>query len=101
MAVILKYPLKIALQQVVHLPVEAQVLSVEVRNDKLCLWALCEDTAFRQTKAVEVVVIMTGDPSVPEDILTTHHFMGTKMLSNHGFEAHVFVCKVKVSVVGD
>ena len=99
MAVILKYPLKIALQQVVHLPVEAQVLSVEVQNDRLCLWALCEDTAPRQTKAVEVVVIMTEMPGVPEDILTTHHFMGTKLLNNHGFARHVFVCKV--SVVGD
>ena len=99
MAVILKYPLNVALQQVVHLPVEAQILSIEVQNDKLCLWALCEDTALRQTKAVEVVMIMTGDPGVPEDILATHHFMGTKLLSNGGFVVHVFVCKV--SVVGD
>ena len=97
MAVILKYPLEIALQQVVHLPVEAQILSIEVQNDRLCMWALCEDAAFRQTKAVEVVVIMTGDPGVPEDILITHHFMGTKMLSNGGFVAHVFVAKVAVA----
>ena len=96
MAVILKYPLEIAVQQVVHLPVEAQVLSIEVQHNKLCMWALCEDAAFRQTKAVEVVMIMTGMPGVPEDILTTHHFMGTKMLSN-SFVAHVFVAKVAVA----
>lgn len=97
MAVILKYPLNIAVQQVVHLPVEAQVLSIEVQNDRLCMWALCEDAAFRQTKAIEVVAIVTGMPGVPEDILTTHHFMGTKMLSNGGFVAHVFVAKAAVA----
>ena len=33
---------------------------------------------------------------------TTHHFMGTKLLSNGGFVAHVFVCKVAPeSVDGD
>ena len=37
MAVILKYPLNIAVQQVVHLPAEAQVLSIEVQNNKLCM----------------------------------------------------------------
>ena len=97
MAVILKYPLNIAVQQVVHLPVGAQVLSIEVQNDRLCMWALCEDAAFRQTKAIEVVAIVTGMPGVPEDILTTHHFMGTKMLSNGSFVAHVFVAKVAVA----
>lgn len=97
MAVILKYPLNIAVQQVVHLPVEAQVLSIEVQHNKLCMWALCEDAAFRQTKAVEVVMIMTGAIGVPEDILTTHHFMGTKMLSNGGFVVHAFVAKVTVA----
>lgn len=97
MAVILKYPLNIAVQQVVHLPVEAQVLSIEVQNDRLCMWALCEDAAFRQTKAIEVVAIVTGMPGVPEDILTTHHFMGTKMLSNGSFVAHVFVAKAAVA----
>ena len=97
MAVILKYPLNIAVQQTVHVPVEALVLSVEVQNNKLCMWALCEDTAFRQTKAVEVVTIMTGMHGVPEDILTTHRFMGTKMLSNGGFVAHVFVAAAAVA----
>lgn len=99
MAVILKYPLNIAVEQTIHVPTGAYILSVEVQNDKLCMWALCEDAAFRQTKPVEVMMIMTGMPGVPEDILTTHHFMGTKLLSNGGFVAHVFVCKV--SVVGD
>ena len=97
MAVILKYPLEIAVQQIVHLPVEAQALSIEVQHNKLCMWALCEDAAFRQTKAIEVAIIMTGMPGVPEDILITHHFMGTKMLSNGGFVAHVFVAKVAVA----
>lgn len=97
MAVILKHPLNIVVQQVVHLPVEAQVLSIEVQNDRLCMWALCEDAAFRQTKAVEVVMITTGMPGVPEDILITHHFMGTKMLSNGGFVVHAFVAKVTVA----
>ena len=97
MAVILKYPLEIAVQQVVHLPIEAQVLSIEVQHNKLCMWALCEDVAFRQTRAIEVMIIMTGMPGVPEDILTTHHFMGTKMLSNGSFVAHVFVAKVAVA----
>lgn len=97
MAVILKYPLEIALQQVVHLPVEAHVLSIEEQHNRLCMWALCEDAAFRQTKAIEVVIIMTGMPGVPEDILTTHHFMGTKMLNNGSFVAHVFVAKAAVA----
>ena len=99
MAVILKYPLNIAVQQTIHVPIDALILSVEVKNNKLCMWALCEDAAFRQTKPVEVMMIMTEMPGVPEDILTTHHFMGTKLLSNHGSVAHVFLCKV--SVVGD
>ena len=97
MAVILKYPLEIAVQQVVHLPIEAQVLSIEVQHNKLCMWALCEDAAFRQTRALEVVIIMTGMPGVSEDILTTHHVMGTKMLNNGSFVAHVFVAKVAVA----
>lgn len=97
MAVILKYPLEIAVQQVVHLPVEAQVLSIEVQHNRLCMWALCEDAAFRQTKAIEVVMIMTGMPGVPEDILTTHHFMGTKLLNSDRFLAHVFVAKAAVA----
>lgn len=97
MAVILKYPLNIAIQQVVHLPVEAQILSIEVQNGGLCMWALCEDAAFRQTKAVEVVTVTTGMPGVPENILTTHHFMGTKLLSNGGFVVHAFVAKAAVA----
>lgn len=99
MAVILEYPLDIAVQQTIHVPIDALILSVEVQNDKLCMWALCEDAAFKKTKPIEVMMIMTGMPGVPEGILTTHHFMGTKMINNGGFVAHVFVCKV--SVVGD
>ena len=97
MAVILKYPLNIAIEQTIHVPIDAQILSIEVQNNNLCMWALCEDAAFKRTKGIEVFMLMTGMPGVPEDILTTHLFMGTKMLSNGSFVAHLFVPKEPVA----
>lgn len=101
MAVILKYQLEAIVDQKVKVPLGAHVLSVGVQNESLCMWVACP-TNTNKTMDVEVLIFVTGFQQVPDDILSTHHFMGTHMLNFGRFVTHVFVCKAAPeSVDGD
>lgn len=45
MITIHKYPLKITDNQTLYLPRDAQILSVQMQGDQLCLWALIDTDA--------------------------------------------------------
>lgn len=101
MAVILKYQLENISGQKVKVPLGAHVLSVGVQNESLCMWVACP-TNTNKTMDVEVLIFATGFQQVPNDIFSTHYFMGTHMLNFGRFTTHVFVCKVAPeSVEGD
>lgn len=86
MKVIYKYPLEITDNQVIELPKDSGVLTVQMQNNQLCLWALV-DTEQTQRQQVPVKVFGTGNPvdftgpwqyvsTVQERIFVWHIFIG-------------------------
>jgi len=56
---ILKWPLEVTDHQILSLPVDAQILSVQMQNGVMCLWALCEGCA---SKDRHIGIYGTGQP---------------------------------------
>lgn len=72
MKTIYKYQLEITDEQEVALPLGAQILSVQMQNGILCLWAFVDSEAYPIARTIRV--FGTGNP-FPE--LGTHQHLGT------------------------
>src|SRR5262245_15015642 len=70
---IYKYPLQLTDLQVIDLPLNARLLSVEEQDNILMLWALVDEKAMT-TMPVHIRVIVTGNPC---DDIVDHKFLGT------------------------
>ena len=95
MITVWKYPLAITDRQVLNMPRDAQVLSVEAdeTGHAALLWALVDTDAPREDRAV--LIYGTGNPA-PED---TGKFIGT--VRTHGrFYWHVFLETVETVDAG-
>lgn len=78
-----KYELESDRQQAVHMPMEAQILSVAMdQSGRLCLWALVDPDANFQQRVIEVVG--TGRPVS----MNERDFIGTVVVVP--FVWHVF-----------
>jgi len=85
-----KYTLKIINEQSIRMPVGSIVLSVANQFDKLCVWALVDDTVpVSELKHFEVVG--TGNPIINDE--HKRRFIGTVLINP--FVWHVFEKVVK------
>ena len=68
------------------MPKGAEILSVQVQADVLCLWALVDPDAKLQKRVIEI--LGTGNPiDVPG---VTHKFIGTVQMRGGSLVWHVF-----------
>lgn len=87
MTTIWKFPLKLASFQTVEMPEGAVVLSLQDQNGRPTIWALVQSSAPKRKRAVKMVG--TG-LSAPDDVLSTHRFLGTYQ-DLEGLVNHVFL----------
>lgn len=86
MRLIWKYPLDIKDEQVVDLPINAQLLSVQEQNGQIVLWAIVEPN--RVTEEIKVRIYGTGHPLAVQDDLFS--YLGTVQTSGGSLVWHVF-----------
>jgi hypothetical protein len=79
---IFKYPLRVEQRELVMMPEEAQILSVQVQNSIPVLYALVDDSAKLQARIIRTVT--TG-----EEFNLEGRFIGTFILEGW-FVGHVF-----------
>lgn len=80
-----KYPLTVMNEQTLILPPGAQLLTVQVQDERPCLWALVDERApSRQMR--HLAIYGTGHP-LPENPGT---YIGTFQLRGGAFVGHVF-----------
>jgi hypothetical protein len=81
-----KYTLGIEDEQKVRMPIGAKVLSVQMQDDVLCVWALVNPDAGREYR--RFFIHGTGHVvRYPDEAL----FVGTVHLPEHGLVFHIFV----------
>jgi hypothetical protein len=85
-ATIWKYELAVDDEQIIAMPMGAQVLSVQVQHGVPCLWVRCQPDA--PTAPVRVITLGTGHPAEHVEDL---QFVGTYQLLGGNFVGHVFV----------
>ena len=92
MITVYKYPLQVADEQDVVMPLDARILKADAQGDNLCLWALV-DTEQLQTEKRHIVVAGTGrslnrlyDPNIGRH----YAFLGTAMMRGGEFVWHIF-----------
>lgn len=79
---IYKYPLAITNAQLMYLPEDHKILSVQVQDGQVMMWALVDDERYSDTKYL-IEFFGTG-----HEVDTEGTFIGTVQLS--GFVWHVF-----------
>lgn len=85
---IYKYPLEVKDRQVVSVPQGAKVLSVQMQNGKITIWALCPDaTAVHESRTFHI--FGTGH-DLPE-IANAGSFVAT--VQERSFVWHIFEFK--------
>lgn len=86
--VIYKYPFEVNDVVEIEMPLEAEVLSVQVQRGGPCIWALVDPKTTLETKIF--VVYGTGHPV---NTSTTGKFIGTFQLSGGALVFHLFETK--------
>jgi len=87
MRTIHKFPLSLVDKQIVEMPTDAKILSVQDQGGVLVLWAMLDPRHPKRPR--EVTIIGTGHP-VPED-LVEHSYVDTARLGP--FVWHVFASR--------
>lgn len=83
---IFKYPIDIADEQFLELPQDARILSVQVQDGIICIWAMVRPD--NPTIRRRILVVGTGNP-LPDEIWAAH-YLGTVQVGRgvwHVFEA--------------
>lgn len=85
MHTIWKFPLAITDRQNVMMPAGAEILSAQMQDDRLCLWALVNPEAPKQPREIEV--LGTGQPITKADrrYISTTQMLGGRLVW-HVFE---------------
>lgn len=81
---IFKYPLQITDIQYVMMPKGAEILSVAVQNEIVCLWALVNPEL--QYVSREIRIVGTGNPAPDGNV----RFIGTVLMLDGQLVWHVF-----------
>lgn len=87
-----KFPLEITDQQVVTMPKGAQILTVQVQNEMVCLWAVMDTVAAPEERKIEVFGTGNPIPKVNEwpQAGQGRKFIGTFQFLGGKFVGHVF-----------
>lgn len=80
-----KYVLSTEYVQIISVFLDAQFLTVQVQDDKPCLWVLCSPKD--ETTTVKVITAITGGKTEDADDM---QYVGTYQLAD-GFVGHVFI----------
>ncbi len=76
---VFKYELEITPFQEIKLPIDAEILSVQMQHQQLCLWVLVDPEKTKQTK--KICIAGTGHPIIDTDFLK---YIGTvQQLAGH------------------
>lgn len=86
MKTIYKYPLEVTDTQFVELPLGAEILTVQMQGNQLCLWALVNPSpdVFKKNRRIEIVG--TGNPVPAGDL----KYISTFQMLGGGLIFHVF-----------
>lgn len=83
---IYKYPILIEDKQVISMPINAEILTVQIQNGVPCIWALVDTSS--PLSDVSVRVYPTGGEVYPSPNLK---YCGTFQLIGGGLVFHVFI----------
>lgn len=81
-----KFPLEVTDEQVVQMPARSRILSVQVQNGVVCLWAVCVSDGSVSSERRVIRMYGTGNPI--DDRTDTMNFIGT--VQRGPFVFHVF-----------
>ena len=71
--------------QVCKLPADAEILSVQVQENRVCIWFLCDPTNPEENRFIEIV--STGE-KIHETLNVKRIFIGTVQM--HSYVFHIF-----------
>ncbi|MCC8153095.1 MAG: hypothetical protein LIP01_02085 [Tannerellaceae bacterium] len=83
---IFKYPIEVTDCQVLTLPAEAEILTVQVQDGTPCLWAMV-DTQATEAEEIKIRIIGTGHNIPDADDLS---YINTFQMSGGRLVFHVF-----------
>ncbi|MDO8573013.1 MAG: hypothetical protein Q7S11_04630 [bacterium] len=79
-----KFPLEVTDNQTVELPVGAKALSVQVQNEKPCLWAMVDTKTKIESRVIQI--FGTGHP-----VLNEGDYIGTFQMLGGSLVFHAFI----------
>lgn len=85
---IYKYPLVITDHQMIRVPLQCRLLSVQSQHEGLMLWALVEPDASQDQCLLYIRIVGTGNPF--PDAMEFPHYVGTVQTGGGLFVWHVF-----------
>lgn len=80
-----KYEIEARDRQSIHMPVNAEILCVQMQNGNPCIWALGDPEDARQER--EFLMLGTGHNAAPESI---GRYIGTFQMSGGSLVFHLF-----------
>ena len=81
---ILKYEIKMDDSQIVMMPKNADILCTDVQYGKMCLWALVDQKAEKESR--RIIIKGTGHPIDEENI----KYIGTNQMMEGHLVWHIF-----------
>lgn len=90
MHLIFKYPLEITDVQRIDMPSGADVLSAQVQNGVLCVWAIFDQRFSQMLERRTFYIVGTGNP-IPDEYVKGNLFVGT--VQRVSFVWHIFVSR--------
>jgi hypothetical protein len=86
MLTIYRYTLSNQSAQWIKLPLGAQLLTVKLQHNVVCLWAMV-DTSVIKTEMREIEMLLTGEEI---ELPYRRHYLGTVLINNGEFVFHYF-----------
>lgn len=84
---IYKYPVKMVGDQLIKIPVGAEILHVDLQFEGIYMWALCDPSGELEER--KIVIIGTGHP-IPNQVVDKLHHLGTVPMSGGSLIWHIF-----------
>ena len=88
MKTIYKYPLQLCSEQIIIMPLNAQILSVQWVRGSICIYALVDSESDGEPRRFEI--FGTGHPVPPQDVFTERDFLGTVVSNDQELVFHVY-----------
>ena len=86
--VVWKYPLELIYEQLIDLPVDTQILSVQMQNETPTIWALVDSE--RPKASCRIRIAGTGHELTTADLPDDADFLGTIQFSEGQLVFHIW-----------